>query len=383
MKSYVKLIGLGVAAVSLSACSSFTSHNNLPKPAKLTKIAHPQQVAQAWSDSAGNGNAESQLKFAPAYSKGVMYVANRDGKLTSINAKTGRELWSVDTKTMLSSGPGVGGNKVIVATADGKVVAFNQSNGKQLWQHGISNQAFAAPTIDGDKVFVKSIDGNLFALSLADGSKAWDYRHGAPGLILRGSSRVRVADDIVVAGFSDGRLVALNEDNGQMLWQQTIAIPSGESEITRMVDIDADPIINGGNVYVATYQGEIAKVGLNSGRIYWSHKLSSYSGLAVNNSVVSVTDASGQVWALEKGDGSVQWRQRKLLNRRLTAPTVINGNTLAIGDAEGYLHFLSEADGHLIARAKVGSPMLAGPLTADKQVLTLSTNGEVKAFNLS
>jgi outer membrane protein assembly factor BamB len=62
----------------------------------------------------------------------------------------------------------------------------------------------------------------------------------------------------------------------------------------------------------------------------------------------------GSVYALDYTTGKTFWRQAVLKNRQLTAPVPM-GNLTAVGDIEGYLHFLSRDDGAIVSRVKTNS----------------------------
>ena len=82
-----------------------------------------------------------------------------------------------------------------------------------------------------------------------------------------------VITGLVVAGFANGKLVALSADKGFVGWETNIAIPQGRSELERIVDIDGDPVIVGTAVYVTTYQGSIAVIDLQSGNVITSYSI--------------------------------------------------------------------------------------------------------------
>ena len=59
--------------------------------------------------------------------------------------------------------------------------------------------------------------------------------------------------------------------------------------------------------------------------------------------------SGGAVYALDYESGKSYWRQGKLLNRLLSAPLPM-GAYIALGDVEGYVHFLAREDGDFAAR---------------------------------
>ena len=62
----------------------------------------------------------------------------------------------------------------------------------------------------------------------------------------------------------------------------------------------------------------------------------------------------GQIWALNRYNGSTLWRQDKLLRRQLTAPEA-QDNYIVVGDYDGYLHWINRDDGKLIARRQINT----------------------------
>jgi outer membrane protein assembly factor BamB len=161
-----------------------------------------------------------------------------------------------------------------------------------------------------------------------------------------------------------------------------VAVPKGRSEIERMVDIDGDPVIMGGAVYVVTYQGRVAVIDAQSGNLGWTRDLSSYAGLGVDFAQVYITDQDSNVWALTRDSGGSVWKQDKLLNRSLTAPTPIN-NYVAVGDFEGYVHLLSRYDGHIAGRIKIDSKgVSARPLVVGDVMYVYGNGGTLAAYTL-
>jgi hypothetical protein len=57
---------------------------------------------------------------------------------------------------------------------------------------------------------------------------------------------------------------------------------------------------------------------------------------------------------LDYETGKTFWRQGALANRRLTAPLPM-GSLIAVGDLEGYVHFLTRDEGNFAARIKLDS----------------------------
>jgi outer membrane protein assembly factor BamB len=192
-----------------------------------------------------------------------------------------------------------------------------------------------------------------------------------------------LADDKVVAGYANGKLVALAISDGKVIWEKNIAVPRGRTELDRIVDIDAEPVIKNGIVYVVAYHGNIAAVSLDSGRLIWQREASSKSGLdaAVGDSVY-LSDDVDYVWAFQDGTGDALWRQTRLLRRKITAPIIVGDNVL-VGDFEGYVHWLSRNDGRFVARLQVADDAIRSkPLVVDSLAYITAVDGTLTALRI-
>ena len=223
-------------------------------------------------------------------------------------------------------------------------------------------------------MIVQTADGNVAALDAADGSQLWVYDRSVPVLTLRGTSTPAVRHGVVIAGFSNGKLVALSEDQGFVVWETSVAIPKGRSELERIVDIDGSPVIVGTAVYVTTFQGSVAVLDIQSGDLGWKRDMSSHTGLGVDFSQVYVSDDQSHVWALSRSSGASEWKLDELEYRQLTVPVPFN-DYVAVGDLEGYLHLLSRYDGRVAARVRVDSKGIRGQPVVQQDVLYVYGNG--------
>ncbi len=200
---------------------------------------------------------------------------------------------------------------------------------------------------------------------------------------LRGASAPVLADDKAIAGYANGKLVALSIIDGKLMWERSVAVPRGRTELDRLVDIDSDPVVMNNTVYVVAYHGRLVALSLDDGTILWAHDMSSRSGLDVAvGDAVYVSDDEGNVWALQDGSGDSLWRQTRLLRRKLTAPVVV-GDDVIVGDLEGYVHWISRQDGRFTARVKVADTAIRSkPVVSDNLVFVMAADGKLTAFRI-
>ena len=379
MKLINRIICL-VLILVLNACSLYA--DNTPKPTPLTSFNPEVSLKKVWLTHPTNGSGSHYLKLSPAHTHQITYLTDHDGYVTAVQRQNGQNLWRVPTHTPITSGAGVGNDLIAVGTGRGQVIALNMK-GKILWKAEVSNEVLATPLVKQDKVFVKTIDGVVYALAAQSGKILWTFSHKAQPFKLRGSSSLQSAGEFVVTGFPDGHLMALSSQTGTPFWDTAVGVPQGWNEVDRLVDIDVDPIIDHGVVYVASYQGNIAAVQLSSGKISWQKDISSYSGIALTQNLVLVSDAQSHIWAFNRHNGSLVWRQMSLAARHISGPAVM-GKTVVVGDTEGYLHWASLKDGHFVARMRLDSnPIMASPMAESDNLYVYDTKGQFAAYKFN
>lgn len=386
--SVINKLGLvGCFCYLLLGCSQLDDYllgkDNTPKPTTLSAIKSQRTLEEKWSIAVGKPSKTSHyLKLKPVVRGNVVYVADSSGSVSAVEKNQGQLLWSIPQKRGIVSGPTVSAGYLAVGTSASTVLLLNQNNGQEIWQAKISSDSLSKPVIANQKVIVKTIDGNLYAFDLFDGKKIWVSEHGSPSLILKASSSPVVEGQNILVGFSDGKLDALTLDSGTQVWQRSIAYASGSSDVERLVDIDADPIIRGEVAYLATYQGYVGALSLTDGQFIWRKPGSTYKNLALDAQTLFMTDSDDVLWALDKKTGQVRWKQPALKARGVTEP-VLMGNYLVVGDKEGYLHVLKTQNGAFVARTQLKSPIEISPAVSQQSIYVLTANGKLSHLMLS
>lgn len=348
-------------------------------PDPLTEIKETAISKILWQAKVGSaGNFE----FTPAVEAGYAYAASSDGEIMKIDAVTGKQAWKVNAGEKLSGGVGVGGSLVLVGTQKGVVYAYDIS-GKLQWKSRLTSEIRSAPKYFDGLVIVRTGDNRIYGINANDGSRKWVFDRTGPALTLRSSAGVVVDGGAVYAGFAGGKLVAVRADNGKMLWEASVAQPKGVTEIERIADITSLPVVDGPLVYAVAYQGRIAAVDRATGRVVWNRDISSLSGLSAEDARIFVSHATGSVYALDYTSGKTFWRQAVLKNRQLSAPMPM-GSLIAVGDVEGYLHFMSREDGALTSRIKTdNSPVMPQmTLVNSNTVLAQTRDGGIFAVQV-
>ena len=372
----MKRFAIALLAAGLAACS--TTKDTAAPPSELTDFERGARIDRIWSADTGWGTTDKWIALRPFVAGERLVAANVGGRVSARTLDAGDREWATDVDARLSAGVGGTDATVAVGTEAGTVVALSAEDGSERWRTQLDGELLAPPAGGDGMLVVRTVDGRVVALDEGSGDTRWSYSTDVPSLSLRGNGRPLLVAGGVLAGLDNGRLIALSAQNGQPLWQSTIAEPTGSSPVDRMVDIDGAIGIGRRVAYAVTYQGRIAQVQPRDGNVEWARDMSSYAGLSADGQRVYVSTADSHVVALDPATGDTLWRQETLAHRRLTAPVAVPGTEfLAVGDLEGYVHILTRADGRIVNRRSIGgASILADPVPVAEGRIAVQDRGD-------
>lgn len=369
-------------ALALPGCSWIKSWGDEDPgdPAPLVDFQETVKVGKVWSTGIGDGMGKHGLSMGPAYSSGTLFAADHKGRLASINAQNGNKNWELKTEQPFSGGPGLDDSQLYMGTIDGRVVAFDRNNGTEMWNAQVSSEVLVAPASSDGIVVVRCIDGRVFGLDEDNGTRVWIYDHSVPLLTMRGNANLLVRGGMVYVGYDDGSVVTLRLDDGSLVWSQSIVSPEGRTELERLADVGQQMVIIASDLIVSSYKNRVVSLAADSGRMLWFKDISSATGLQVDRTKLAVSESTGDLWLLDRRNGSTMWKLDQLLNRELTRPAFY-GNLVVVGDREGYLHWIDSDSGDFVARVRAGKKgFAAAPLTVGTSLYVLTNKGQLVAY---
>ena len=379
------LFALLLALLLVTAgCGSTSSKDEEDmEPAELQEFVPETGLTRLWQRDTGKGLGSNYNRLDPVMVNDNLLVASVYGTFMLVNQQDGDVVWRHSLDDTLSGGIGLGRESFYLGTHSGAVISLALADGAEQWRRKLSSEILSPPVTNGDLLVVHTFDGRVYGLDEASGEQRWVYDGNLPVLTMRGTSKPVFFEGLVIVGQANGKLIALDKASGRIRWERRVAMAQGRSEIERIVDIDASPYISGSLVYAVSFQGRIVAFDAATGRPLWQEEESSFNEMAEGFGNIYVSSSQSTVTAYGKSDGSIRWEQSALARRQLGSPKIIK-SYIAVGDFEGYVHLLSQVDGHMVARRQIDPTGLRSPLLVNGDTFYVYSNsGKLTAYKLN
>lgn len=386
-----------VVAMTLTGCDKFKKSDNAHKPAALVKLASSQNVISPLFSQGSNtkvsqrfGNlrnkttiSQQPTAFRVAYDNNGYVNALADGSVQAFDGQ-GKVLWSIKLKQGLMSGVALDEQSRVAVVSDSKggIIALDRMTGKVIWQTPLDTVTLSPALISQNRVITLGNDGKISALSLESGAPIWTFNTQNPNLSVRGSATpILFNRNTVLVSTADGRIHALNIDNGVPIWSKRFGISKGSSDIEKISDVDATPVLDGNMLYVVSYSGQLVAADMASQQLSFVKELASLKSVGTDASQVYATSLDGELVAMDKMTGTVNWQTDNLSYRGLSNAVSI-GNYVVVGDAMGYLHVYDRTSGTLVDRKQAKSNVAVLQFI-NNRLIAQSANGAFSVWQVN
>ena len=377
-RKYKIPFALAILSIAMVGCSSNKVKVEKIKPNPLPKLAQSTSLTEVFSQKVSSSSEQDPLRLRLDADNGVVFVMDPKGEVAAYKGK--QRLWETKvTKQELTSGVEAADGLVIVASRKGQVFALDQQTGEQKWTAQLSGSVISSALIQTGRVILVANDGTVFALDEATGQQAWTYKMANAAFSLRGqASPVSLDPRTVAVASSNGYLYAIDSLTGAPRMQRRVAVSDGRSDIQRLVDIDAEPVVSGQYVVTNSFQGQVTVLDLAAQRVAWSVDASSISRPEVAENKVFVAQDDGKLKAFDLATGQELWVNEQLLNRNLSNPVLL-GQQLVVGDLDGVLHLIDPNTGTIMGRSKTSGEVRTLRVI-DNQLFVATRKGELSIW---
>lgn len=375
---------------ALTACSN-------PKvvrvPTPLVEMTSPYALDKQWQLQLDAFNPSDSHGLYFAQTPEAVYLATPTGGLTKAhkaNQDRWRDqvIWQTKFQAAIVSGPTIVDDKVVIGTAKGQVIAVTQKDGSMAWITQLSSEVLSRPVVAEGKVFVRTVDGKVAALNTQTGAKEWVVEHELPNLSFRGIAPISYAAGKLYIGWETGQVQSLEAKTGALNWQIQLIVPSGRTDLERMVDIQATIIVKDERVFVLGYQGKLTALNVRSGNLFWSKDISGFRNFVVDDKAIYLVDEDDLLTAIDYVNGTQLWKQQNFKFRQLRNLNLYQDSQLLVADGLGYLHWIDKLNGTPIARTQHGrgdlgtSENIARMAIANQLLYVLDNDGYLTVYRV-
>ncbi len=347
MKNF-KYVMAGILGLALLTGCSSPKH----KPAELVKFEPAITVSQVWT----KGMGESPGHLVPAVYDDNVWVAG--GKqLDRLDARRGDVEWSETLSDEISGGVGSDGYVTAVGLRNGDLVVVNGS-GSVAWTKKLTTELKDPPLVAGGLVIARTRDMRISAFEASTGDQQWVSQRNQPSLTVDVPTYMVARDNFIFVGQPNGYMAVMDITNGRQVFEFPVGQAKGITEVERLIDVVGSPAISYEMLCAASYQGAVSCINAQTGEPRWSKEVNAVASPAIDDDNVYVVDVEGKVYAYYRESGELRWTNEEMTYRGLSFPVAVPG-AVAVGDKEGYIHFLSPRTGVIIGRIHLSGAIIS------------------------
>lgn len=284
----------------------------------------PKELKKQWSTTIGNGVATPSLVGNRLY----VFARQGDNEVTRcLDAETGKEIWQDKYAAESARGPSggfpgprssptVADGRVIVYGVSGKLSCLDAASGKVLWRND-EPESNSLPRFytSSSPIVIAGLciaqrggedNGSTVAYNLADGIPKWTWK--GPGTAYASPMLLKVGGTDAVVMETDESIVALNAMDGKLLWETPYVVSGrGYNAATPIVD-GQTMIITGSNRGAKAMAIEVDSSKLAAKEL-WSNSDSSvqYNTPVLKNGKLFGLSASDVLFCIDTKSGKTTW----------------------------------------------------------------------------
>lgn len=375
-----------------------------------------------WSQGVGKGSsAKGRVVAQPVVAGGMIFAVDGANRVSALDASTGKDIWdykvSIDRGGKTRSGStklterfkrpfglfgdkggkdleAIGGGlafdngRLYVSSGFGLMVALDAKTGAEIWATETRTPLHSAPAVSGGRAFAVSDDNEMFAFDAATGQVLWTYQGIIESARMLTSPAPAVVDDVVLAPFASGELVALRAQNGGVLWQDALSSTGRVTPLSSLNDIAAGPVVADGYVFATAQSGVLSAFDFRTGTRVWTQPAGALAFPWIAGEFLYLVTTDSNVVCMSRTDGGVVWmtqletyaNAKKKKGKIAWTGPVMAGDRLFVAGSNGEAKTINPYNGTIIDTIKLGDPVFVPPLIANETVYVITDDAKLIAL---
>ncbi len=291
---------------------------------------------------------------------GTLYAANLE-QVQALDAETAKVYWDFPSGDDRDEGPfystpvlapnhGDNGLLLVAGFSDHTVYALDLGASPAerpdvRWRFAeASGQYVGTGVVAGDLFIIGNGDGRVYAVDLEDGTRAWQFATQD-----RVWATPVVIDDIVYVASLDHHLYALDLQTGAEQWRL-------ETEGS----LAATPVVADGDLWIGDFAQTLYRVAPEDGDVIWTFEAQDWlwSTPILDGTVLYFADVGGNVYALDVESQTLVWDEPVSIEDTVRGRPTLNqdGSLLFVaGHEKGSVHAIDTSAGTV--RQSWGTPL--------------------------
>ena len=306
---------------------------------------------------------EDEIRGAPLYHDGAIYIGSYDNNLYSLNAADGKLNWKYATDGGVVTRPAAFEGDIFIGSEDQRLHVISSRTGKVNWTYYTEGKVHSSPRIAEGHVFFGSDDQHIHAVNLLSGRAAWRFETAAPV-----RSTPYVAHETVFAGCENGDFYCV-DFRGEMKWHYKAKMA-----------VTSSPCEADGVVYFSSVDSSFYALDARAGWVIWRFRMGkgSIASPSTTEGLVFIGSADGNIFAIDAHTSKEVWRFKT--EHQVSSSPVVYKDALYCGSADGNIYCLEARTGRLRWKFATKGPITGSPLVYDDIVYIGSTDHFLYSF---
>ncbi|HVK13895.1 MAG TPA: PQQ-binding-like beta-propeller repeat protein [Gemmataceae bacterium] len=184
-----------------------------------------------------------QITAAPNFDGDNVLIPSHDSTLYCLD-KGGKKVWEFKIEGPIYGGVAVAEGKTFLAGCDSLMHVLDAKTGKELGSVDLKGQSGSAAAVLGDRLYVGTMSNQVLAVNLKSLRIEWEFEAPRRKQGFYGSAAV--TDDLVVIGSRDDKVWAIDRKTGRRKW-----------DYLTEHKVDGSAVVAGDRVYIGSFDRKL------------------------------------------------------------------------------------------------------------------------------